>query len=284
MDRPYLHHLRGRRILPGRQPLSLSGRPGTSRRFAPFAHNHAIADEGKRRAIPALAPLRHLFDACHRVGILPAVLKPRLRQQLLSTAHIRRAVWPGPDKNVQLTERRRRVGSHHQPGDFRPRVHPPSLLLNMAVPAQKQLPLQHAVGQFTGRHFRQRRDLPRSGGPCLTAQTIAAANGLNQTPLAIDQGHRHAVHFRLYPQVGFIFHPVGHADLIRQLAHAGMGHRMTRIAGGRRQIVILRRRARKALSPLRQAQGELVVNLIAHFAGALSPVVLFPGDNLLMKA
>ena len=137
MDRPYLHHLRGRRILPGRQPLSLSGRPGTSRRFAPFAHNHAIADEGKRRAIPALAPLRHLFDACHRVGILPAVLKPRLRQQLLSTAHIRRAVWPGPDKNVQLTERRRRVGSHHQPGDFRPRVHPPSLLLNMAVPAQK---------------------------------------------------------------------------------------------------------------------------------------------------
>lgn len=47
---------------------------------------------------------------------------------------------PCPDKNVQLTERRRRVGSHHQPGDFRPRVHPPSLLLNMAAPAQKQLP------------------------------------------------------------------------------------------------------------------------------------------------
>ena len=63
-----------------------------------------------------------------------------------------------------------------------------------------------------------------------------------------------------------------------------MGHRMTRIAGVRSQIFILRRRARKALSPLRQAQGELVVNVIAHSAGALSPVSLFPGDNLLMKA
>ena len=103
------------------------------------------------------------------MGILSAVLKPRLRQQLLTTAHIRRAVWPGPDKNVQLTERRRRVGSHHQPGDFRPRIHPPGPLLDMAVPAQKQFPLQYAVGQFTGHHFRQRRDLPRSGGPCLTA-------------------------------------------------------------------------------------------------------------------
>ena len=135
------------------------------------AYAHALATcyvqaDRERWAAPEL---RHLFDARHRVGILPAVLKPRLRQQLLSTAHIRRAVWPGPDKDVQLAERRRRVGSHHQPGDFRPRVHPPSLLLNMAVPAQKQLPLQHAVGQFTGRHFRQRRDLPRSGGPCLTA-------------------------------------------------------------------------------------------------------------------
>lgn len=103
------------------------------------------------------------------MGILSAVLKPRLRQQLLTTAHIGRTVWPGPDKDVQLAERSRRVGSHHQPGDFRPRIHPPGLLLDMAVPAQKQFPLQYAVGQFTGHHFLQRRYLPGSGGPCLTA-------------------------------------------------------------------------------------------------------------------
>jgi NAD-dependent DNA ligase len=38
-----------------------------------------------------------------------------LRQQLLTTVHIRRTVWPGPDKNVQLAEGRRRVSPHHQP-------------------------------------------------------------------------------------------------------------------------------------------------------------------------
>ncbi len=125
-DRPYLHHPRCRRIFPGCQPLALSGRPDSSRRLASFAHNHTVADEGQRRAIPALAPLRHLLDARHRMGILSAVLNPACASQLLTMAHIGRTVWPGPDKNVQLTERSRRVGSHHQPGDFRPRIHPPA--------------------------------------------------------------------------------------------------------------------------------------------------------------
>jgi len=86
--------------------------------------------------------------------------------------------------------------------------------------------------------------------PLFTAQSVAPADQASQFAVAIHQRHRHAIDFRLHPQCRFILHPVGHRQLVTQLAHAGMRHRMQRAAVGAELCRIAGQRRREAALPL----------------------------------
>src|SRR3546814_11284023 len=70
--------------------------------------------------------------------------------------------------------------------------------------------------------LRDGADLARIRGPVMSVDAITPADCLMQAPLAVDQGYRHTVNFRLYPDVLSTVQPGPHGVGILQFSQAGM--------------------------------------------------------------
>ncbi len=139
-DRPYLHHPRCRRIF---QAASHSPFPGDQTRPGGSRPSRTITPSLTKGSGERYQRWRH----CATCSMLDTgwVYCPLYLNPACVSSCCRRRISDGPsgrgpDKNVQLTERRRRVGSHHQPGDFRPRVHPPQPAAEHGRPGAETAP------------------------------------------------------------------------------------------------------------------------------------------------
>ncbi|MGX1171777.1 hypothetical protein AB7M32_000502 [Pseudomonas sp. R151218B TE3479] len=98
--------------------------------------------------------------------------------------------------------------------------------MDMGVQAPIQLALDDQI-RGLAQSLRDGADLVRTRGPVMPQDTIAAADRLMQAPLAVNQGDRHAIDFRLRPDVLSSKQPGLHGVGVLQFFQAGMDDGVT---------------------------------------------------------
>ncbi|MNZ49902.1 hypothetical protein D3C78_676810 [compost metagenome] len=110
--------------------------------------------------------------------------------------------------------------------------------------------------------MRDGRNLPCRNRPVLAALAVAAADGLGQQAIAVNQGHRHAIDLRLDPDVHPATQPVFRGGPIVQFAQASVDDGVGQGAACSAQGVCGRAQV-EAVAPL----GELRARLVVEFVG-----------------
>ncbi|MNJ50928.1 hypothetical protein D3C77_462180 [compost metagenome] len=222
----YLGQRLAKRVLPCCDPVRRLGAPAFGRWATVLAQDHTVSGKGQRRPIPVQAPTGGFISARDGNAVALAISKAQFRQPGQALGLSARAFGPVPDEQ---TDTRASLGiqllARHQARYGAASVHPASSRLHMAVKAPVKFALQGEVewpGQLPG----YAAEIGNVPAPVMPLDTVAAAEQLNQAALAIDQGHRHAVHLWLNPDVLFTLHPGGHCLVVVQLADAGVGDRM----------------------------------------------------------
>ncbi|MCY1244599.1 hypothetical protein D9M72_576860 [compost metagenome] len=109
--------------------------------------------------------------------------------------------------------------------------------------------------------MRDGRNLPCRNRPVLAALAVAAADCLGQQAAAVNQGHRHAIDFRLDPDVDPVTQPFFDGGPIMQFAQSGVGDGMGQCAPRSAQGVCGRVQV-EAVAPLGESRAGLVVEFI----------------------
>ncbi len=229
-----------------------------------------------------VAPLLGIGQCPDRLVIDEGVSEAQLTQCGHSLGQGVRPLWPIPDKQADIhTIVHRQIAACHQAGHGPAGVQAAAAGLDMGLQVPVQLALDHQVYRLA-QSLRDGADLARIRGPVVSLDTIATADCLMQAPLAVNQGYRHAVDFRLGPDVLSTVQPSPYGVGILEFLQAGMDNGVRHLSARGAQRLVGRREVETA-APLAQLCAGLIIQFIGHQRLAEAMITVVPGIDLLLQ-
>ena len=191
-----------------------------------LVHHHPIAGEWQWVVVPIGAPVRGFGDVTDGLAEATTVGEAPARQCGQALGKGSWPLGPCPDKQANAAG----IGvaqlqAVHQAGHFAAGIKPAVSRLHMAVEPPIEFTLQHQVDGVR-QLLDNARDLACGGGPVVAHEAIAPADDLSQATFLIDQGHRHAIHLGLNPDIFACSQPGADGLFILQFLKTCMGNGM----------------------------------------------------------